>query len=165
MAEEKINQNENIAKDEEGRVVTRNANILCVLRILEKYTDADHPLTQEQIAEKIAKEFNIKKPKRTTVGDNLKILGEKFGCNIGKVGGKGVYLASNTFDVLELKMLASSIATAKFLPAKQAKELLDKLNELSSKHNNLNKGVGLVDNYIRTNNRDLSYNLEVISRN
>ena len=162
MAEEKINQNENIAKDEEGRVVTRNANILCVLRILEKYTDADHPLTQEQIAEKIAKEFNIKKPKRTTVGDNLKILGEKFGCNIGKVGGKGVYLASNTFDVLELKMLASSIATAKFLPAKQAKELLGKLNELSSKHNNLNKGVGLVDNYIRTNNRDLSYNLEVI---
>ena len=49
--------NENIAKDEEGRVVTRNANILCVLRILEKYTDADHPLTQEQIAEKIAKVF------------------------------------------------------------------------------------------------------------
>ena len=39
MAEEKINQNENIAKDEEGRVVTRNANILCVLRILEKYAE------------------------------------------------------------------------------------------------------------------------------
>ena len=59
-------------------------------------------------------------------------------------------------------MLASSIATAKFLPAKHAKELLGKLNELCSEHNNLIKGVGLVEKYIRTSNRDLSYNLQII---
>ena len=86
MAEEKINQNENIAKDEEGRVVTRNANILCVLRILEKYTDADHPLTQEQIAEKIAKEFSVlQKSQRLMIKDRL-VSAHDYFCTKGSIG-------------------------------------------------------------------------------
>lgn len=163
MAEEKVKQSEVDTENESSGYGIGRALILCVLKVLEKYSDADHPLTREAIAVKVQKEFNLKqKPTRTTVGNNIKLLKENFKYNIADGKNGGVYLVGKTFDDLELKMLASSIATAKFLPAKQAKELLGKLNELSSEYNNLNKGVGLVENYIRTNNRDLSYNLEII---
>lgn len=159
MAKEKLNENTDAVNEREnGRAI-----ILCVLKILEKYSDADHPLTRDAIADKLVEDFGIQKiPTRNTISNNIKLLKEKFNYDIveGKYG--GVYLVGNTFDDLELKMLASSIATAKFLPAKHAKELLGKLNELCSEHNNLIKGVGLVEKYIRTSNRDLSYNLQII---
>lgn len=163
MSEEKVKQSEVDTENESPGYGIGRALILCVLKILEKYSDADHPLTREAIAVKAKKEFNLKqKPTRTTVGNNINLLKETFKYNIAEGKNGGAYLVGKAFDDLELKMLASSIATAKFLPAKQAKELLGKLNELSSEYNNLNKGVGLVENYIRTNNRDLSYNLEII---
>jgi plasmid maintenance system antidote protein VapI len=91
MAEEKINRNENIAKDEEGRVVTRNANILCVLRILEKYTDADHPLTQEQIAQllKITRpQYSLYETgKRDIPVDLLRILAKFYNISIDFIVG------------------------------------------------------------------------------
>jgi len=163
MAEEKVKQNEVDTENESTGYGIGRALILCVLKILEKYSDADHPLTREAIAVKVQKEFNLKqKPTRTTVGNNINLLKENFKYNIADGKNGGAYLVGKTFDDLELKMLASSIASAKFLSAKHAKELLGKLNELCSEHNNLIKGVGLLEKYIRTNNRDLAYNLEVI---
>ena len=163
MSEEKVKQSEVDTENESTGYGIGRALILCVLKILEKYSDADHPLTREAIAVKVQKEFNLKKkPIRTTVGNNINLLKETFKYNIAEGKNGGAYLVGKAFDDLELKMLASSIASAKFLSAKHAKELLGKLNELCSEHNNLIKGVGLLEKYIRTNNRELSYNLEII---
>ena len=47
MAKEKLNENTDAVNEREnGRAI-----ILCVLKILEKYSDTDHPLTRDAIAD------------------------------------------------------------------------------------------------------------------
>ena len=53
MAKEKLNENTDAVNEREnGRAI-----ILCVLKILEKYSDADHPLTRDAIADKLVEDF------------------------------------------------------------------------------------------------------------
>ena len=93
MAKEKNNQNKVAEKNQERKSENGRAIILGILKILEKYSDADHPLTREEIADKLVDDEYVQNtPTRTTISNNIKLLEEKFGYNIaeGKYG--GVYL-------------------------------------------------------------------------
>lgn len=157
----------------------KKAIILCVLKVLEQYSDANHPLTQEKIAELIKSEFNFAEaPDRKTIASYLKILKEGFGYRIlsDKVKKEkvseldedeyqsGSYLDKTIFDDMELKLLVSNIATAKFLSPEQAKEIIADIMGTDSRHSDAAKRVGLLDDYIRTNNDEMFLNLKVIDR-
>ena len=157
----------------------KKAIILCVLKVLEQHSDASHPLTQEKIGELIKSEFNFDEaPDRKTIASYLKILKEGFGYRIlsGKVKKQkvseldadeyqvGSYLDKTVFDNMELKLLVSNIATAKFLSPEQAKEIIADIMGTGSRYSDAAKRVGLIDNYIRTNNDEMFLNLEIIDK-
>ncbi len=155
----------------------KKAIILCVLKVLEQHSDASHPLTQERIAELIKSEFNFDEaPDRKTIASYLKILKEGFGYEIlsskvlkPKVNDldpdeyqSGSYLERTIFDNMELKLLVSNIATAKFLSPEQAKEIIADIMDTNSRNSDAAKRIGLLKDYIRTNNDEMFLNLEII---
>ena len=56
-------------------IESKKLAILRILEILKKYTDVDHPITQEKIAEYLEQEYGIV-IERKAIGRNLSLLKE-----------------------------------------------------------------------------------------
>ena len=151
--------------------------ILYILNILRKYTDAEHPMTQQQIVEKLRDEYGME-VNRTTVKNNIEALMEA-GYNIEptyvtrtQVDRKTGRKEENTiytnlyyihdFDESELHMLIDGLLFSRSVPYKARKELINKLTELSSSHfNQRMKHVHSMSSD-GPQNPDLFWNIEVL---
>ena len=70
--------------------------LLRIFEILKDYSDADHPITQSEIAERLERDYDIEL-ERKAIARNISLLCEA-GVDIQKDREKrGVYLASRTF--------------------------------------------------------------------
>ena len=131
-----------------------------IYQILQKYSDYDHPMTQAQIAQKLEEEYGIVL-ERKAVSRNLSLLKEA-GEDI-ESDARGSYLSGRVFENSELRLLIDSVLSSRFIPAKQSKELAEKLAGLSNQY--FRSGVRhmhTVDEWVKSENRDLFYNIEVI---
>ena len=121
--------------------------ILNILDILNKYTDAEHTLSQKEIQEKLESEYSMK-VERKAVKRNLMDLID-FGCQIEyketprtKLNPKtGEYEENNIlsdfyiehdFDNSELRLLIDSIVFSNHIPQGDKKRLIEKLEGLSN---------------------------------
>lgn len=125
--------------------------ILFILDILEKYTDSEHTLTQNEIQEILAKEYNMnvdrKSVKRnlmnlaaindniqyteierinTTIKDNQKITSEETICTD--------WYIDHIFDESELHLLIESLLFSRHISNAQCKNLISKLEGLANKY-------------------------------
>lgn len=105
--------------------------LLRILQILEQYTGPDHPLTQDDIAARLAGDYGIEL-ERKAIGRNLSLLKEA-GYDI-ESDRRGSYLASREFDDSELRMLIDGVLASKCITARHSKELIEKLCALSDRH-------------------------------
>lgn len=125
--------------------------ILYILQILRKYTDADHTMTQQQIADKLLSEYGIE-VNRATVRRNLTDLidagydimyDEVIRTHVDKKTGEkeenviytNLYY-EHDFTESELHMLIDGLLFSRSVPYKPRKELIDKLGKLSSSYFN-----------------------------
>ena len=122
--------------------------ILYILNILRKYTDVNHTMTQQEIADRLADEYGIE-VHRATVKRNLTDLIDA-GYDIGysevpRSKGKGTgdeedstiltnFYYEHDFTEAELHMLIDGLLFSRSVPYKPRKELIKKLGELSSSH-------------------------------
>ena len=105
---------------------------LCLLLILRKYSDEEHPMTYDAIIAKFKKDYNIE-PSRNTLTRQVELL--RDGLDYDIVDGKnrqGKYLADRLFEDIQLKALMDSVLTSKYIPQANAKELLNKLESLGN---------------------------------
>jgi hypothetical protein len=121
--------------------------ILYILQILRKYTDENHPMTQQQIAEKLRSEYGIE-VNRATVRRNISDLIEAgydiqyTEVNRTQVSRKTGEKEENTiytdlyyehdFTESELHMLIDGLLFSRSVPYRQRKALIAKLGKLSS---------------------------------
>ena len=141
----------------------KKALMLCILKVLEIYTDAEHLLTHEQIAQKVEKEYGLEKPSRNTIANHITILRDGLGYDINYgPGNKGVYLVDRILPAVHLKALISQLATAKSLPSDNAKKLIESLESLHNKHFRGLKNTSSVKNYIHQRNEEFFKNLEIL---
>lgn len=134
--------------------------LLRILQILEKYSDCDHPLTQEDILRYLDKEYGIV-IERKAVGRNISLLREA-GYDI-ESGRTGCYLASRTFDDSELRLLIDSVLGSRHIPAKQSKDLIERLCATSNVYFKRHiKNIHTVNDWSKTGNKELFYNISVI---
>ncbi len=123
--------------------------IMNILDILRKYTDEDHRLSQQEIRDILRDEYGMDAD-RKTVKRNLMAL-EECGYRLEysesmrrmkdpKTGGieetavlSDFYL-SRDFTNSELRLLIDSLLFSKHIPYSQCKELVEKLEKLSSKY-------------------------------
>ncbi len=121
--------------------------ILYILQILRKYTDASHPMTQQQIADKLRSEYGLE-VNRATVKRNLfdlieagydiqytEVTRSQVNKKTGEKEENTIYTDlyyEHDFTESELHMLIDGLLFSRSLPYKQRKALIDKLGRLSS---------------------------------
>ena len=134
--------------------------LIRTLQILEKYSDFNHPLKQEDIVKLLESDYGIML-ERKAVGRNLSLLKEA-GFDIDS-SHQGSYLAARLFDDSELHLLIDSVLASRHIAAKHSRELIDRLTTLSSRYFKKRvRYVSSVDLWEKTDNKSLFYNIEVI---
>ena len=134
--------------------------LIRIWQILEEHSDQDHPLTQEDIAAKLEREYGIV-IERKAIGRNISLLKEA-GIDIGS-GRTGSYLECRTFEDAELHMLIDGVLSSKYITAKHSADMIERLCGLSNKYFRANVGhIHSVNDWYKTSNQALFYNIELI---
>ena len=113
-----------------ANVTSSNLIPLCILRILEKYSAPETPVTQEEIGELLIQNYGIS-CERKALGRTLNRMRDELGLDIPS-SGKGCWLNSRLFDDEELQLLTSTVLSSSAIAEEKKNSLFDKLCSLSS---------------------------------
>ena len=145
-----------------ARSYQQKLKILCLLKILKEETDEKHPLTTTQLIERLLA-YGIQAERKSIYNDIAAL--EDFGVDIIKVTQKpgGYYLGEREFELAELKLLVDAVVASKFITTKKSRELIHKLETLTSRENakQLNRQV-VVTNRSKAVNEKIYYNVDKI---
>ena len=134
--------------------------LIRILQIFEKYSDYDHPLTQEDIARHLEQEYGIAID-RKAISRNISLLKEA-GIDI-ESRRAGSYLDGRRFEDSELRMLIDGVLCSKYITAKHSADLIDRLCGLSNQYFRSHvKNIYSVNEWCKTENQALFYNIEII---
>ena len=134
--------------------------LLRIWQILQKHSDYDHPLTQEDIIKYLENDYGIEM-ERKAVGKNIADLRDA-GIDIGSRRA-GSYIDSREFEDSELKLLIDGVLQSKHITAKHSKDLIEKLCGLSNKYFRSHvKNVYSVNDWSKTENQALFYNIDIV---
>ena len=138
---------------------------LYLLKLLYELTDADHPLTTNEILRLLDERFSVK-TYRARIAEDVEALTD-YGFEIGVYRGKntGYYLEQRIFEAAELKILIDAVQSSNFITERKSRELTGKLITLAP----LNTGKALLDltgNYARLkqSNEKIYYIVDTLIR-
>lgn len=141
--------------------------IIRILQILHKHSDADHPLTQDEIATYLLNDYGIEL-ERKAIGKNITMLRDYFcgdnDVDIDIVSDKhGSYMLSRPFEDSELRMLIDGVLSSRHITANHSKKLIEKLCNLSNKYFRSHvKNIYSVNDWSKTDNAALFLNIDII---
>lgn len=134
--------------------------LLRILQILQEDTDADHPLTQAEIAEILNNRYGIV-IERKAIGYNLSLLKEA-GYEI-ESGRAGSFLAEREFDDMEIRVLIDAVLNSRSITESYSKDLIKRLAKLSGKHFRPSVGhIRVTQKRFKTDNKQVYRNIELI---
>ncbi|MDO5331775.1 MAG: WYL domain-containing protein [Bacillota bacterium] len=142
---------------------TDKANMLCILSILEEYSDENHILTQKEIIAKMQTLYD-RKVDRRTIYAALDAL-EDFGYEISRyeANGKGYYIQERKFSSAEIKLLIDAIYSCQYISPRQTEELLTKLRSFLSVHERKNFNyTNIIAPDKKSPNSEMFLNIEII---
>lgn len=138
--------------------------ILYLLRILEQYTDEEHPLTTKQLIDKLQDEYGIS-AHRTTLTKDIAAL-QEFGVDIVTVHStqSKYFIGSRKFELPELKLLIDAVELSRFITAKKSESLIRKIHTLTSQGqvSKLRRNNYVVDR-IKPDNEQIYYIVDTIN--
>ena len=113
-------------------MLSEKTYILCVLTILQKYSDSEHTLNANDIVKKMDLLYDLSVDRRTIYRNIAQLI--DFGYDIATPGddNSDYYLREREFEPSELHLLADAVLTADFIPEKDGKRLIGKLQKLGS---------------------------------
>lgn len=138
--------------------------ILYLLKILEQYTDEEHPLTTNQLIEKLNQEYGIS-AHRTTLAKDITALRE-FGIDIVTVRStqSRYFIAGRKFELPELKLLIDAVQSSKFITARKSQAMIEKLQTLASEGQvDRLKRNNYVANRIKPDNEQIYYIVDTMN--
>lgn len=134
--------------------------ILYILKILHKYSDENHYLTQKQIIEYLQEEYGVS-VERKAVSRNLSTL-EELGFGVC-VTNDGSYMQERMFDDAELRLLIDGVLSSRYINEHHSCDLIQKLSDLSSKYFKKRiKHVYAIKEFSKTDNMELFLNIEIM---
>ncbi len=134
--------------------------LLRILQILQKHSDDQHPLTQEDIIKYLYNDYGIEM-ERKAVGKNIADLRDA-GVEIASCRA-GSYIECRDFEDSELRLLIDGVLQSKHITAKHSKDLIEKLCGLSNEFFRSHvKNVYSVNDWSKTENQALFFNIEVV---
>ena len=140
---------------------TKKLALIRIWQIFKEYSDKDHPLTQEDIANHLKQEYGIIL-ERKAIARNISLLREA-GIEIESNARVGSYLDQREFEDSELHMLIDGVLSSKYITSSHSKDLIERLCGLSNKFfKSYVKYIHSVDDWNKTDNKGLFYNIEII---
>ena len=134
--------------------------LLRIWQILKEYSDADHPLTQEDIARHLEKDYGIV-IERKAIGRNISLLKEA-GIEIESQR-SGSYLEYRDFEDPELHLLIDGILSSRYITARHSRDLIERICAQSNRYFKSSvKYIHSLNDWSKTDNQDLFYNIELI---
>ena len=107
--------------------------LLYLSRILHEKSDDENSLTVEEIITEL-KKYDIDAERKSIYSD-LRLL-EEFGIDICRVQGRkyGYFIGNRDFEIPELRLMIDAIQSARFITPQKSKELIKKIEGLTSKN-------------------------------
>lgn len=134
--------------------------LIRIWQILQKYSDYDHPMTQEDIALHLENDYGIV-IERKAISRNLSLLKEA-GIEI-ESRRAGSYLETREFEDSELKLLIDGVLCSQHINPRQSTDLIEKLCTLSNQYfRSRVKNIYTVKDWNKTENSALFYNIEMV---
>jgi predicted DNA-binding transcriptional regulator YafY len=141
--------------------------LLRILHILQKRSDANHPMTQDDLVTALYKDYGIEVD-RKLVGRQLALLHEAF----DKVDSpitlisdprKGTYIEEREFEDSELRLLIDGVLSSRHITAKHSKDLIEKLCKQSNQYFRPRvKNIYSVNDWNKTDNMSVFLSIELI---
>ncbi len=154
-----LNEEANMAQEAKGQI--KKLYIVQILDILKKYSDCDHTLQQKDIIRLMRRDFGVE-CERKAISRNIENL-KDMGFDIEY--DKGYYLVERPFEESELRLLVDGILASRYIPMKQAKELIEKLTAQSNIYFKKKvKHISCIINMEHEDSNELFYNIEVLSQ-
>ena len=156
MAEQKENKTAKVSGKK--NIGNDKKRLLTVLEIM-KRTDDEHPLTKNQILDKVA-EKGVEVNNLKTIAADLAALKE-LGYDI-VTDYVGNYMAGGQlFENYELKILADHIANARYLTTQHSQELIDRIKKLASESGEeMITATTLMDPKLKSSDGKMKYKLD-----
>ncbi|MBR3263230.1 MAG: hypothetical protein IKF93_08980 [Lachnospiraceae bacterium] len=141
------------------------AKIMAILRIreiLERYSDDDHHLTQQQIIHYLKQDYGLILERKAVARDLSRL--KEAGVEI-RSDRKGSYLAARQFDDTELRILIDGVLSSRYISKRDSDGLIERLCELSSVYFSANyKHVYNLKDWQKEENPALLYNIDLINQ-
>lgn len=136
--------------------------ILYLAQLLCERSDESHPLTTKEIIDYLAAQGIH--AERKSIYDDISAL-QNFGMDIIAIREKpgGYYLAGRQFELAELKLLVDAVQASKFVTVKKSRELISKLETLTSRREagQLHRQVVVAERG-KSSNEQIYYNVDEI---
>ncbi|MBR5280988.1 MAG: WYL domain-containing protein [Clostridia bacterium] len=143
-----------------SKLEPKKLSILRILQILEKYSDYDHPLKQEDIADHLENNYGIIL-ERKAIGRSIASL-KDAGFDI-ESDHRGSYISERQFEPSELRLLIDSILCSRHISPRHSTDLINKLCGLANQHFRSHvKNIHTVQDWNKTENQALFYNIEMV---
>lgn len=146
------------------KVTEAKPRVLCLLKLLEKYTDEDHQLTTSELSSLLENEYGLT-VHRVTFKKDIEAL-QAMGYDIVETRSSQnkYFLGSREFELPELKLLIDAVESSKFITSTKSKELIEKIHSLTSIHQveKLKRNNYVVRN-VKPNNEQIYYIVDAVN--
>ena len=148
----------------DGKMTEAKPRILCLLKLLEKYTDEDHQLTTSELSLLLEKEYGITVHRITFKKDIEELQAMGYDIVETRSSQNKYFLGARDFELPELKLLIDAVESSKFITYTKSKELIEKINNLASVHQieKLKRNNYVIKN-VKPNNEQIYYIVDAIN--
>lgn len=138
--------------------------LLYIMDILLEKTDENNFITVNEIIKELGR-YGISAERKSIYSDIelLKVYGLDIICEKGR--SNRYFVGSRDFELAELKLLVDSVESSKFITHKKSKELIRKIEKLTSinQAKDLDRNVIVADR-VKTNNERIFYNVDTLHK-
>lgn len=150
-------------------MLSDKAIVLCVLKVFQKYSDAEHPLSVSDIKKKLQDDFALTVADRRTIYRAIDILNDSyFDYEISKYdqNTQGYYLIRNPekdLEPSEIQIISDAVCAFPFISARSSENICSKLQEQLNVHEQKQiKNLSIFKSEIKTPNANVFLNIELL---
>ncbi len=113
-------------------MITDKSNMLCILKVLEEYSDENHILSVKDIKEKLKALYDREVDRRTIYSAVSALTDFGYDISVYDDNGTGYYLRERSFSPAEIRLLLDAVYSCTYISSRQSEELLEKIRSFVS---------------------------------
>lgn len=154
----------NTETENEKRKLKKKSSLIYVLKILEKYSHQDNPLTHEAIAGYLLEDYDIEL-ERKAISKCIDTL-ESADYDIVRLPGKGTYLgAPSELEDAQVQLMLDSVLSNRTLSAREARKLMEfLLKQGSAGLREKNWNIFSLNTWGKSENTSVRYSIDKIQQ-